>query len=53
MRAVGTSYLRKLDQEGLEAIGDNLLLIQGKEDVPLAVVVSYQTWLKIQESGNE
>lgn len=49
VRVVGSSYLRKVTVEDLENLGDNALLVQGNEHIPLAVVVSYKTWLEVQE----
>ncbi len=46
---VGIARLRKVSHEYLEALADNALLIQGNEDKPLAVLVSYDTWLAVQE----
>ncbi len=49
VRVVGITHLRKVSHEYLEALADNALLIQGNEDKPLAVLVSYETWLAVQE----
>jgi predicted neuraminidase len=46
--AVGTSHLRLATAEYLSKLGDKLLLVR-ESDIPLAVVVSYETWLKVQK----
>lgn len=48
VKAVGVSFLRKLNAHFLaNELGDKAFLIQDS-DIPLAVLVSYQTYLKIQ-----
>ncbi len=49
VKAVGTSYLRKMNAGELESLNDSLILIQDSGDKPLAVMVAYDMWLEIQE----
>ncbi len=49
VRVVGITHLRKATSEYLAELGPNALLVQDNEDKPLVVVVSYETWLAVQE----
>ena len=49
IHAVGTSALRKMNAEFFSTMGDELYLIH-ENDTPVAVVISYETALKVREA---